>query len=343
MLKQRLRLIKTFATSCQVHQKLNYSSRRMFNNKDERPSDDTLFKNNIEPNQYPGSSYSKLKSAAPLLASAIVGAISLAIIYNSFSKQSREPLARRPFKKFNDPNKQFAFSGKTALLEDVINLGRMDSFLLKDIPSLLKKQKGLYVIVGESGIGKTEAFKYFVNEWKKQGFPGNYVDCTADTTTTTFLEECFETSNKVEIDEEIQRWIGLKQTPVLVVDNIHKLYKDGKFEPGILDFIKKFSDNGGKIFMLSSTSEISYKISHYSGYASRVEICEIRPREKATMERYIREAINPVLQNKRTHEEIALFVDYFDGNMAIANRLSTQENTKFEGNVLLNNNNLLHQ
>jgi len=306
---------------------------KTFNHKEERPPDDTLLKNKLNSNQSSGSGNSRWKSAAPLLVSALAGATFLAIIYDSFYRKSQEPIARRPFQDFNDQNMQFPFSGKTALLEDVINLGRMNSFLLKDILSLLKKQQGLYVIVGESGIGKTEAFKYLVNEWKKQGSPGNYVDCATNTTATTFLEECFGTSNKAEIDEEIRRWIKVKETPLLVVDNIEKIYKDGNFEPGILDFIKKFSDNGGKIFMLSSTSEISYKISHYSGYASRAEICEIRPRDKATMERYIRETINPVLKNKWSYEEIARFVDYFNGNLAITKRLTTQENTKFEGNV----------
>ena len=130
------------------------------------------------------------------------------------------------------------------------------------------------------------------------------------------------------------------------MDGIHKIYKDGKFESGILDFLKRFSDLGGKAFLLSSVSKISYIIPEYSGYASRADIYEIRSRDKATMERHIREKINPLLKVKRSNEEIALFVDYFDGNIAMTMRLTGkligQQDTQFESNVLLRNNNLLH-
>ena len=345
MLKQRVHLIQTFTTSCQIHQKLKYSSRRMFSNKDQRPSDDAPFKKNIESKNYFESEYPKLKSYGSHFLIVVGALASGAAIYEAYRKY-QEPLVRKPFKNFKDPDYQLPLPKKEMLLEDIINSGRLNSFLKKDIPLLFEKQSGLYVIVGESGIGKTEAFKSFVNEWKKRGTPGNFVSCQPNTTITTFLEKCFETSNEAEIDEEVQRWRRLEEAPLLVVDDIHKIYKDGKFESGILDFLKNFSDLGGKVFLLSSVSDVSYKIPHYSGYASRAYIFEIRPRDKPTMERYIREKINPLLGIRWSNEEIALFVDYFDGNIAMTKKLTQiatgQQDAQFQSNVLLNNNNLLH-
>ena len=213
------------------------------------------------------------------------------------------------------------------LLEDIVNKGKSESFLKKVIPELESNKPVLYVVTGESGIGKTEAFKFFVDEWKEKGFPALYINPLESLTYSDFLLQYFSTTDVFEIRQETQKPIQMSKQPLIVVDNIYKLCYNEKIEPGILKFLRDFMEEGGKVFLLSSVNKIAYRILKTSGYRTRARVIELEPRNSETMEFYIREKINPLRQKKLSNDEIKDFVKMFCRNMALTNNVLISNET----------------
>ena len=238
--------------------------------------------------------------------------------------------APRPFDNFE--NKTLCEEALIPLIPD-LDVTQEKSFLRKNIASLLEDSVGVIVIAGESGIGKTTAFKSYVHQRRAQGLPSYYMKLSSTDTLESMLKMCFNTDNKQLVLDSLKLYSKKGKVPLLVIDDIQKAYSPNgdRFEPGILEFFQDFKANGGQVFLLSSVSSVAYKIRSYSGYKGRSIVFEMEPRSWEVIQSYIKKEVNKMRKYPLTEEEIKEYCRLFDGNMLMLNWLYKDNSSTFTG------------
>ncbi len=108
----------------------------------------------------------------------------------------------------------------------------------------LKQFKGLLLLTGEAGVGKTTAIRAFLEDLKQEYFKFIYIPLTT-VSTTDFYHQLNNSlggeskRNKSELFSSIQKIIieyatVRKQIPVIIFDEVHFLKNDNLFELQIL-------------------------------------------------------------------------------------------------------------
>ena len=125
-----------------------------------------------------------------------------------------------------------------------------------------KDQAFLTIIVGESGIGKSTAFKDYAKKLRTGKFPVNYVSIEPKKPFffDTFLKDVFGNTDRTNFSNVIKKF---SSTATLIIDNIHLAkYPDGTLNTELFVFLNGYlmQSLGMRIIMLGSQDRMAYEI-----------------------------------------------------------------------------------
>jgi len=215
-----------------------------------------------------------------------------------------------PLDKFNDPERLYFPNGLgVPQLDEEVN------FLVSQLPDLEKDENGLFIIYGDSGIGKSTSCRQIADVWNKKNYPARYIVLDRGDHFKSLLLECFHTTDTTVIYTDTKRYVAKGKRPILIIDNIDLLCKDGTFSKEIVKFFIDFSKCGSKVILLSSQAKEAHILE--AACENSATIAKMKPRDPRIIKNYFKD----IPDKKLSDEEISYFVDMFDGNMAMLRKL----------------------